>query len=142
MDAVALVEQARMAGLRVSTAGDRLIVRGPKTAERIAQTVLDWKAAVVAVLRQEQPHLPVGRATAPRQGELWTPPPRQLPPAPFPGFEARTAKFNELMDNWRAKRWGPCQMCGQTDWYQDQYDFSHCGHCDPPTQQEEVQEDA
>lgn len=50
MDAVALLDHARAVGLKVYADGDRLIVRGPRSADAIAQRLLDHKSEVLAAL--------------------------------------------------------------------------------------------
>lgn len=52
MGGVKLLEEARAAGLRVRAQGDRLIVRGPKSAEPVAKALLAKKAEVLALLHQ------------------------------------------------------------------------------------------
>jgi hypothetical protein len=63
MDGLTLLEEARGAGLRVAAEGDRLVIRGPKTAEPVARRLLAHKAEVLAALAG----------------------PRQLAPTPDPG---------------------------------------------------------
>jgi len=50
MDAVALLAEARAAGLRLQVAGDNLIVRGPKEAEPIVHRLRAAKPAVIQAL--------------------------------------------------------------------------------------------
>jgi hypothetical protein len=50
MDAIALLRRAHEAGLRVETAGDKLIVRGPKQAEPVVKLLAAHKAEVLAAL--------------------------------------------------------------------------------------------
>ena len=50
MDGVTLVADAQEAGLTMWADGDRLVVRGPRSAETIARTLLARKAEVLAVL--------------------------------------------------------------------------------------------
>lgn len=51
MDGVALLSEARDAGLDVLADGERLVVRGPRRAEPVARMLLDHKADVLAALR-------------------------------------------------------------------------------------------
>jgi hypothetical protein len=51
MDAVALVEEARTAGLVVTVAGGRLVVRGPRRAADLAKRLLANKTEVLAALQ-------------------------------------------------------------------------------------------
>ena len=55
MAGMKLLEEARAAGLKVRVEGDRLIVRGPKSTERVARTLLEKKAEVLALLSQQSP---------------------------------------------------------------------------------------
>jgi hypothetical protein len=50
MDGLTLLEEARGAGLRVAAEGNRLVIRGPKTAEPLARRLLAHKAEVLAAL--------------------------------------------------------------------------------------------
>ncbi len=50
MVAVSLLQEAEAAGLAVRVDGDRLVVRGPKSAGAIAERLLDHKAEVLKVL--------------------------------------------------------------------------------------------
>jgi hypothetical protein len=50
MGGVALLAEARTAGLVVYTSGDQLIVRGPRSLQSLAQQVLAAKTAVLAAL--------------------------------------------------------------------------------------------
>ncbi len=59
MDPLALLAEAEGAGLTVHRDGERLVVRGPKSAEAVARQLLDRKAEVLAIL---------GEASAPREG--------------------------------------------------------------------------
>lgn len=49
----ALLDEARRAGLRLAPAGDRLVIRGPKKADRLARALLEYKVEVLALLRRE-----------------------------------------------------------------------------------------
>ena len=50
MDGLALLAQARDAGLEVRARGNRLVIRGPKRAENVARLLLDQKPVVLAAL--------------------------------------------------------------------------------------------
>ena len=58
MAGVKLLEEARAAGLKVRVEGDRLIVRGPKSAERVAKALLEKKAEVLALLNRQPQYSP------------------------------------------------------------------------------------
>ncbi len=53
MVAVSLLQEAEAAGLTVHVEGDRLVVRGPKSAGAIAERLLDHKAEILKVLSAE-----------------------------------------------------------------------------------------
>ncbi len=53
MVAVTLLQEAEAAGLTVRVEGDRLVVRGPKSAGAIAERLLDHKAEVIKTLSAE-----------------------------------------------------------------------------------------
>jgi hypothetical protein len=53
MDSLILLDEARAAGLEVTTDGDRLVVRGPKRCESLARQLLAHKAELLTLLRQE-----------------------------------------------------------------------------------------
>ena len=53
MDGLTLLAEARGQGLEVRAQGDRLIVRGPRSAEALARSLLDHKAEVLAELELE-----------------------------------------------------------------------------------------
>ena len=50
MDGLALLAQARDAGLEVRARGNRLVIRGPKRAENVARLLLDQKPVVLDAL--------------------------------------------------------------------------------------------
>lgn len=50
MDLVSLLRQAREAGLRISTDGPRLVVRGPRSAGPLARRLLAQKEEILAAL--------------------------------------------------------------------------------------------
>jgi hypothetical protein len=50
MDALTLLRRAYDAGLRVEADGDRLLIRGPKSAELVVQLLAEHKAQVLAAL--------------------------------------------------------------------------------------------
>ena|SRR5436309_3941547 len=54
MDAIALLTEARAAGLKVNAVGDRLRVRGPAILESLAVRLLEAKKEILAALRDEQ----------------------------------------------------------------------------------------
>ena len=54
MDALTLLRDARRAGLEVSTRGQRLVVRGPRRLEPVAEQLLAQKSAVVKAIADER----------------------------------------------------------------------------------------
>jgi hypothetical protein len=48
MDGLTLLAEAEAAGLVVCADGDRLVIRGPKSADAVAQRLLAHKAVVLA----------------------------------------------------------------------------------------------
>lgn len=53
MDGIALLAEARAAGLLVTVAGDRLTVRGPRRAAAVARRLIAGKAAVIVALASD-----------------------------------------------------------------------------------------
>ncbi len=53
MGVMSLLQEAEAAGLAVRVEGDRLVVRGPKSAGAIAERLLDHKAEVIEALSAE-----------------------------------------------------------------------------------------
>ena len=64
MGALTLIEEARSAGLKLRAEGDRLVIRGPKSAERIVQALLDRKAEILPFLREQPPAIVPSRPEA------------------------------------------------------------------------------
>lgn len=52
MDGLMLLKEARAAGLAVRIDGDKLVIRGPRTAEAIAKRLLENKTVVMEALTQ------------------------------------------------------------------------------------------
>jgi hypothetical protein len=91
MDGLSLLEEARGAGLRVAAEGDRLVIRGPKTAEPVARRLLAHKAEMLAVLTGPRPSAP-GPALA-TSGDLTAGPVPAAPGRPDPAEVARTLRL-------------------------------------------------
>ena len=53
MDGMILLRQARAAGLRVATDGDRLVVQGPRRLEPVARTLLAEELVILRALAEE-----------------------------------------------------------------------------------------
>ena len=67
MDGLALLDEARAAGLEVQADGDRLVIRGPPRAEGMALRLLEHKAEVLPLvnpptLREQPDNQPAGHA--------------------------------------------------------------------------------
>jgi len=54
MESVRLLHQAQQAGLRVKVRGHQLLIRGPASAEGLAQKLLHHKAQIVRLLQKQQ----------------------------------------------------------------------------------------
>jgi len=55
MDGLTLLREAKKAGLGVRRDGDQLVIRGPRSAEAVAQRLLANKAAVIDALGSPSP---------------------------------------------------------------------------------------
>jgi hypothetical protein len=73
MDAMSLLTKARGAGLAVRTEGDKLVVRGPRSAEKLALQLLDHKAEVMPLLTPQQPAEVGGNASPTLAVRMWSP---------------------------------------------------------------------
>ena len=62
MGVLALLEEARAAGLTVEARGDRLVIRGPRSAGPLARTLGESKAEILAILGDQGKDL--GTATS------------------------------------------------------------------------------
>ena len=51
MDGVDLILEAKAAGLSVALDGDRLVIRGPRSADAVARKLITNKPAVVVAMR-------------------------------------------------------------------------------------------
>ena len=106
MDALSLLAEARAAGLDVRVDGDRLVVRGPKTAEPLVRRLGEAKADVIALLD------PAARVAAfQEQLDAWRADCR--PGVPFfalPGVESPTGCLSCALPlpAGRAYRCAPC----------------------------------
>jgi len=146
MDGLVLLSEAMAAGLTVRVDGDRLVIRGPKTADAVARRVLEHKPDVVAALG--------------RFGPTCTEPRKPNEP-PFPGWVRRpdvTGRMGwEPPDFPESRRWwararfedlptlaayfpgsvhrpehGPCPWCGRREWWRSIHGAVVCGCCHPP----------
>ena len=52
MDGVALLEEARAAGLVVECRADKLVIRGPRNAEPLALLLIEHKSVVLPLVRE------------------------------------------------------------------------------------------
>lgn len=53
MDGVTILREARAAGLEINVDGDRLVVRGPRSAAPLAERLLRMKQEVIALLESQ-----------------------------------------------------------------------------------------
>ena len=81
MDGLTLLKEAHDAGLKVSTDGETLTVRGPKKAEHLARTLLTFKADIMPLIRGDFRKFPPSelakldiclRIVAPDTADSWT----------------------------------------------------------------------
>ncbi len=82
MDGLTLLQEASAAGLMVLADGDRLVIRGPRSADAVARRLLAHKAVILAALAAGNGNtnpaipevapipevVPIRRSTAPRPG--------------------------------------------------------------------------
>ena len=54
MDCLKLLTEARQAGLKVAAEGDRLVIRGPKSAGHIAEALISRKQEIMDLLSQQE----------------------------------------------------------------------------------------
>ena len=87
MGGVALLAEARAAGLTVQADGDRLVIRGPRRCDALARSILAHKADVMALLA-----FPIHR---PRRAALSPVPLIELYPTQ-PGDEWLADEFYQL----------------------------------------------
>src|SRR5215813_8994838 len=78
MAGMKLLHEARAAGLKVRVEGDQLIIRGPKSAERVAKALLERKADILPLLTAEIPprsflSRPLGQEDNPDPWDAWAP---------------------------------------------------------------------
>lgn len=87
MDCVALLEEARSAGLEVRADGGKLTIKGPRKAEPLAKNLLAHKASVLELLRRDHNSLrPTTEGT-----QLQTLASHYLPSVPAEGLPGPTA---------------------------------------------------
>jgi len=122
MDGVTLLVEAESAGLTVHLDGDRLVIRGPRSADQTARALLGRKAEVVALLRTASWVL--RHDTRGRLG-LQAP----VAPVPFPAWEDLPGWPDSTPADPGA---GPCYWCGRREWWRSIHGVVVCGHCHPP----------
>jgi hypothetical protein len=107
MDALTLLDRARDAGLAVASAGDRLIVRGPRQAEPVVRLLAEHKAEILTALADAMSW----RAGHREALAHWS--------ALHPFDDASRLAWGELEDRWhrlhgtRTPEWR-CAGCGET----------------------------
>lgn len=70
MDGMTLLAEARAAGLEVRADGDRLVVRGPRTRENLARSLLAHKPDVMAAIHAVAERVAVMQSQLPRSGAV------------------------------------------------------------------------
>jgi hypothetical protein len=109
VDGMTLLEEARVAGLEVTAEGDRLIVRGPRSAESLAKTLLEHKSELIVILRMKD-----AEVACRVQAML-----AQIPDnGPIPFLVAREAVEPQA---------GCCLSCGESLGTGDRYRCTPCG---------------
>ncbi len=122
MDGIDLILRAEAAGLSIGLNGDRLVIRGPRSAESFARALLDRKAEVVALLRTASWVL-----RPDTRGRLGLQSPDA--PVPFPTWED-LPEWSHRMPAEPAG--GACWWCGRREWWRSIHGAVVCGHCHPP----------
>ncbi len=106
MDCLMLLNEARAVGLVVLADGDRLVVRGPRSAETVARRLLEHKAEVMrALATPAAAEIPAVAASMYHQDD--------------PG------DCDEVLDVL-----SPCPTCGSLDLWQTIAGNWRCQHCD------------
>ncbi len=101
MDGLTLLKEAKSAGLDVLADGDRLVIRGPRSAEAIARRLLAHKPDVMDALAAESAAVPES-----------------------PGLLLQCIEPDEDA----APR--PCATCGGSDLWESLLGVWRCRHCD------------
>ncbi len=115
MGCLNLIQQARVAGLTVEAERDRLLIRGPKRLDMLAQQLMASKAEVLVELRRLDEQTSSDSGDVGFQAELPPPEPSDL----------------ETID---AGDIAPCPRCDSLELWQDGKGNWHCQHCGPPSQ--------
>jgi hypothetical protein len=128
VDGVALLAQARAAGLTVTTAEGKLIIRGPRRAEALAQALIRAKPAVLAALSAAE--APLGPAL--RRETM--PPARVRRPARVLPFVRRDDRDDAAHPHCPSVAdLGPCADCGgRRFWQSAALTGWHCEDCRVP----------
>ena len=108
MDGLTLLSEAGAAGLTILAAGDRLIIRGPKSADVVARRLLAHKAMVLAALTAGNGNTTPANPT--RIGSC-------VDSGPSPWDEATEPGAG-------------CPVCGSLESWQDALGRERCGVCE------------
>jgi hypothetical protein len=114
MGVLALMDQARAAGLSLAVHDGRLVIEGPKSAAPLAQALGLRKSEVIAALTEPAPE--PASASPPDPGPPCRPPypwRAELPRWPIPWREAWGRRANELQD--RGLRWWEAEQQAQAE---------------------------
>jgi hypothetical protein len=111
MDGLDLLAEARGAGLIVLAGGDRLIIRGPKSADAMARRLLAHKAVVLAALTTGN-----GNTTPTNPGRIGS------------CVDAGPCPWDEATEPGQA-----CPRCGSLEKWWDILGGEHCQQCEHAT---------
>ncbi len=115
MGCLSLIQQARVAGLTVEAERDRLLIRGPRRLDALAQQLIANKVEVLAEIRRLD--IQVASDSCDDGGHA------ELPPPDPPDLETIDAGTLE-----------PCPLCNSLELWQDGKGNWRCQHCEPPNQ--------
>jgi hypothetical protein len=107
VDGLMLLRQARQAGLRVGTDGNRLVVEGPRRLETMAEALLADKPAVLRALAQEGEiawRVEVMRPQVPAKGAI----PLLVARPGGPWDQGRCCSCGDALEADERYRCGPC----------------------------------
>ena len=132
MDGIALILEAEAAGLTIQLDGERLVIRGPRSADAIARRLLAEKPAVVAALcgQTTAPGVVPDRVPSPFADWVLRPDASGRLGWEAPGLTeaARPVSFDALPD-----LPDPCPQCGGLTFWWPIVGDRRCAVCHPPT---------
>jgi hypothetical protein len=110
-----LLAEAEDAGLKVRAEGDRLVVRGPRSAEALMRRLIDRKPDVLAALSSPFRLRVVGTTAAPPTAAASAPEPPPPPPAPGPADGWDDARAVQVVAAVHARIDRALQVGGEAD---------------------------